>query len=304
MDKDDEEKVTIKKKFKQTPYYAILCKIIETMHENKIYLLSFVISFVFIVTVSVYNIARGEALYNDVKPNKKDDIIYNVDDINIKSYVGYYKRDVILDEEIKVNDRLSIKDYKLVYEIKEDKTIIKYFYIDKLGYKKIWEDKLVYSSSEDAKYLSSHGINFLFSYSSMKETDGDTYVSDKNMKFTNEINDFDVSFDKDNILILTNDNLYSLNESSVKDILGEFKSNGGTLNKRVYKSSKEDVYNIIVFYNEENRNCYSDFQGEDDSLVYRIYTYNYKTKEKQMKVSRNKSDNCKSFDEDIKLLKE
>ena len=252
-------------------------------------------------------------------------------EVDVSDYIGIYSREVKLTEPITLNETCKIESYKFLYQVKKDKTITKYFMNDCAGTIKMWSDKASYVSSGGAKYISANKISYLFSPTSMKEVDGETYNIDnsittikENTNKDNEVYFYDdniVIKDKTNLVLLKgNTVLYNLNSNYIA--FGNINNytrldftitanNGGNVETRVYKAGATNQFNFIVFSNNDSKNnCYTEFNEDDeDSLVYTIYSIKYNTSsnnfdEAKKILSRNKSEKCDNYEDDLKNLEE
>lgn len=299
----------------------------KKLKSDKLYLLSFLITLVLLGFFFYSNIKESDGLYkystkNNIDETQDNDVSAGVDsnlnkkttdsDIDVSDYVGIYSREVDLNESVKLNDSCIINSYKVVYQIKKNKSIAKYFYNECIGTIKMWDSNLAYVSSGGARYISAKDTNYLFASNTMKEVDGETYTMDDDIDSIKEktnVKNIDLTFDEGNIIIMTYDNLYLISGSNVGFKLGEtYKNNGGDLEQRVYKSSTKYKYNFIVFSNEEKRNCYDETIVED-KLLYTIYSVKYNKTDKKFGavktvVSRNVNDLCTNYDDDMDLLNE
>ncbi len=309
----------------KNPYYLFFTLVIKRLKEDKLYMFSFIVTVSFLVLFSLYNISEADGLYNDSKDKVTDKVSESSDDtlgvgvqkeevLDIKDYIGIYSNEVILDTPLTINDKCIIDSYKVAYQIKKDKTIRKYFINDCVGTVEMWKGSLSYVSNGGARYISANDYYYLFAASSMKEVNGDTFKIDDDLSsLKNKVSlaNAEVHFDNKNVLIMTYDSLYAINGSNAVNVLSEYKSNGGSLNKRVYKSDNKRQYNFIVFNNGEDLSCYDDTKSSDfvDGELYKIYTIKYNSetgvfnKAKEI-ISRNKSDGCTYYNDDIEALKE
>lgn len=303
---------------KKNPYLLFLSFVVNKMKEDKLYFLSFIITLIFVILFSIYNIYEAEGLYKhkDDKPIKNETVVYqsNEDVLDIKDYIGIYSKEIILDNALVINDSCTIDAYKIAYQIKKDKSIAKYFVSDCVGTVEIWKDKLNYVTTGGARYISANNLNYLFASSSMKEVDGDTFTIDDDLtslKNNIKLKNSNVYFEGKGIILMTNNNLYLLNGEMGTNVLADYQSNGGNLDKLVYKSDIKRQFNFIVFYNEENVNCYTSVDGVEvvDGSLYKIYSIKYNidsntfNKPKEI-ISRNKSAGCDVLEEDLALLTE
>ena len=283
------------------------------LKENKLYLLSFLITLGFIVFSSCDRVKDSEGFYSfkfnkeDVVDKKSDEGTTSAtanDEVDVKNYIGVYSREVNLIDAIKVGS-CSLDSYKIVYQIRNDRTITKYFYNSCLGTIKIWSEELKYASSSGARYISANNIYFLFGNSGMKEVDGFTYKLDssENMKENKKVKDVDLYFYDNNIVLLLNDNLVLVDGDTISyNLKDEYKSNGGNLDKLVYKMD-DYTYKFIVFSSGDAKSCYD--SSNDDSLNYTIYSITYDTDNKKFGnvkeiVSRKISDGCSLYKTDLK----
>jgi len=291
----------------------------EKLRTDKLFLLSFFVTLVFLCFLCYKTLRDSKSSYpgfiNNIIPSKeetkKDDNSNVIVDetLDIRDYVGIYSRDVELASNVVLSDTCSFKDYKYIYQIKKDKTINKFLYNDCLGVIKVWSDKLDYVSSGGTKYIGTQSIHFLFSGTSMKEVDGDTYRLDENISTLKEnvlINNLKVYIKDNNVVFMNSNKLIIMKNSSVLFDYNTLGNNGGNLNRLVYRID-ENNYKFIVFSNKENMNCYD----KDSSLdvVYKIYAITY-DKEKQAfndpkeLVSRTHNDGCANWKDDLALLEE
>ncbi len=315
----EEKKIEINKeenkKEKRINYFNVF---INGLKSNKLYLLSFVITLLFFVISSVSRVKDSEGIFhfntnNDSNELNNDSGTQSVsatvsDELDVTDYVGIYSREVTFSNSFKLNT-CTIDSYKILYQIKKDKSIFKYFYNDCIGTILIWNDELGYASSSGARYINSHDTNYLFGTESVKEVDGYAYKLDNSftsLKENQKVNDLDISFYDSNIVLSLKDDLFVINGNSVSFHLNEaFENKGGNLDKRVYP--KDNEYQFIVFYNNEKKNCYDDVLT--DELNYEIYSLKYNSDDKKFNdyvklVSRNKIDGCSLYKDDLKSLED
>lgn len=303
---------------KSNPYFLFLSFVVNKMKEDKLYFLSFVVTLAFVLVSSIYNISKAEGIYKDDKKEevKSTEVVSEVEDevLDIKGYIGIYSKEIILDEPLEVSETCFVDAYKIAYQIKKDKSIAKYFVNDCIGTVEIWKDKLGYVSAGGARYISANNVNYLFAATSMKEVDGDTFKIDDDLstlKTNIKLKDSNVYFEGKGIILMTKNNLYLFNGEVGTNVLSDYQSNGGNLDRLVYKSDTKRQFNFIVFSNEEKVNCYTSVDGVSvvDGLLYKIYTIKFNSdttsfnKPKEI-VSRNKSALCDVFEEDMLTLEE
>ena len=323
----NDELVTKKKKDKsENPYYLFVTFVIKRLREDKLYLISFIITLLTVIVFSIFKVQDAEGYYEKNKPVNNASVSTNVDNSNksdvtleldVSDYVGIYSKEFSLESSLVLSDTCSINSYKLVYQVKKDKSIIKYFVNDCVGNIKIWSDKLDYVSNGGARYISANDINFLFSTNHMKEAYGDTFNIDDDISSIKEkklLKDYDTSFLGTNIILHGNKELIAIKGNKVSfKLTDNYVSNGGGLDKLVYKSSIKNQYNFIVFANEENANCYGaasiTVPTFNDGINYKIYTIKFNTEKDSFNdpkeiISRNKVDGCNLFNEDLETLKE
>lgn len=323
---DNTEAIKEKKDKKKNPYYLFLTFVIKKMKEDKLYLLSFIITVLFVGVFSLYKVNEADGLYkhkkdevvdNNVTPTIKPDVNAQVSDVlDVSDYVGIYSREVVLDEPIVVSDTCSLTSYNVLYQIKKDKTIKKFFSNECVGNLLIWEDTLAYVSNGGARYINANDTNFLFSATNMKEIDGSAYKLDDditNVKVVNKIKNVDIDFIDNKIIIKLIDDLVLLHENVIDYRLSDsYINNGGDTKERVFKI-EDYKYKFILFENNEKKNCYSEVDLADPNFVdgpsYKIYSIEYSSKDGKFKavkeiVSRDKSVKCDVFNEDLESLKE
>lgn len=323
----NEELDTKKKKNKnENPYYLFFTFIVKRLKEDKLYLLSFIITLITVAIFSIFKVQDAEGYYEKNKPINNESVSTNVDNSNksnveleldVSDYVGIYSKEFSLESPLVLSDTCSINSYKLVYQVKKDKSIIKYFVNDCVGNVKIWNDKLDYVSNGGARYISANDINFLFSTNHMKEAYGDTFNIDDDIGSVKEkkiLKDYDISFLGTNIILHGNKELVAIKGNQVGfKLTDNYVSNGGNLEKLVYKSSIKNQYNFIVFENGEEGNCYGAASVTvptfTDGANYKIYTIKFNIEKDSFNdpkeiISRNKVDGCNLFNEDLETLKE
>ncbi len=328
------EKKEQEKEKKNNPSYLFLTFFIKRLKEDKLYLFSFIITLVFLGIFSFKKLQSTDGYYdrkNDTKVNdnavvptvntdlNQDDKNNTQisDELDITDYIGIYSKEITMSSPVVINNTCSITSYKLVYQIKKDKSIIKYFMNDCAGTIKIWEDKLNYVSSGGARYISANNINYLFSSNNMKEVDGDTYKVDDEVnviKINKKINDLNLYFLDSNVVLVTNTDLISIKGSSINYQLSQkYEVNRNVLDKIVYESSTKNQFKFIIFNKEETKTCYDseELVGDEfkDDLMYKIYLIKYDeetqtlSEEKEI-ISRNKTDGCEKYKDDLENLKE
>lgn len=323
---DSTQSVKEKKDKRKNPYYLFLSFVIQKMKEDKLYLLSFIITVLFVVIFSLYKVNEADGLYkhkkdevvdSNVTPTLKPDVNTQTNDIlDVSDYVGVYSREVVLDEPITISDSCSLTSYNILYQIKKDKTIKKFFSNECIGNVLIWEDTLAYVSNGGARYINANDTNFLFSATNMKEVDGSAYKLDSditNVKENNKIKNVQFVFFEKNIIIKTFEDLVLLHENVIDYKLSDgYPNKGGDTSERVFKI-EDNVYKFIVFENNEKKNCYTEVDINDSSFVngpsYKIYSVEYSIKEGKFKaakeiVSRDKTVDCDVFNSDLASLKE
>lgn len=304
--------------------YVLFVSLFRNLRENKLYFLSFVITVFSIFLFSIIKVQEAEGIYNKHNlevdksnvPVSKEENNTNVvvDEIDVSDYIGIYSKEFVLTTPITVSETCKVDSYKLVYQVKKDKTITKYLYNSCIGTIQIWSDKVGYISSGGARYISANKVNYLFSPTSMKEVDGETYSTDNtisSLKNNKKVKNVDFYFYGDNIVIRTDTNLLHLKGSNINyNLQDKFTNNGGNLKKIVYKAGASNQFNFIIFSNGDDNTCYSNYDAStEDSLVYKIYSIKYDSEnnsfntEKEL-VARYKSDKCENYETDLKILDE
>lgn len=303
---------------------------IDRLKHDKLYLFSFIVTLIFIGFFSISKLKQTEGYYdkkndnnvvdNNVTPtvdtdlNKEED---NSVELDVLDYVGIYSREVIMSSPVVLDNTCSVTSYKVVYQIKKDKSITKYLINDCVGTIKIWSDKLRYVSSGGARYISANGINYLFSNTNMKEVDGEAYKIDDDISMLKEnkkIKNTEVYFKNNNIIFMTNKDLILVKGNLINyQLSNNYTSNGGNLEKIVYKSDIENQFNFIIFDSNAKKECFTIDEISDasfkDGINYKIYTIKYNENEevfgnpKEILV-RDKSAGCDLYKEDLELLKE
>ena len=313
------EVLTTKKEKKTNTAYLFGKAFGERLRTDKIFLLSFFITIVFLGNLAYGKLRNSEGAYpgfvNRIMDNDKTDEESNqpsaaVNEVlDISDYVGVYSKEVTLNSEIVLSNSCKLDSYKIVYQIKKDKTINKYFFNDCLGVVKMSSDKLDYVTSGGTKYIGTEKQHFLFSGTKMQEVAGDTFKLDDNISSLKEkinVSDLNLVFYDGSIVLLSSNNLIQIRANNVLFNLNDkYSSVGGDLKQRVYKID-DDNYRFIVFSNDEKVHCYE--ESEEDALVYKIYSIKYNNEEnvfgeaKEL-ASRSKTDGCTNWDKDLDILK-
>ncbi len=316
----DGESFLPEKKEKRTSYAYLFGKAFgEKLRTNKLFLISFLITLLFICLFGYRTLRNSKGSYPSFvdriipgeKEEKKDDESNVVvkEELDIRDYIGIYSRDVELSAKVVLSDSCEMSGYKYIYQIKRDKTINKFLYNDCLGTIKVWSDKLDYVTSGGTKYIGTNDVHFLFSGTSMKEVDGETYKLDDNINSVKEnvlLNNIKIYLKDNNVVFINSNNLIIMKNSSVLLDYKTYNNEGGNLNKLVYRVD-DNNYKFIVFKNKENVNCYENSSSEEE--VYKIYSVTY-DKDKQSfnepkeVVSRIRKDRCTNWKEDLALLEE
>lgn len=323
-----QDKVVIKKNKNRNTTYLVFKAFLERLKEDKLYFVSLIITIVFFSLFSINKLATTDGYYDkktensEVNANSNNDTTKKEDETTVKSdavdvtgYVGIYSREVVLTTGVKVNDTCSIDDYKLVYEIKSNKKIAKYLMNDCLGTIKIWEGTLTYVSSGGARYISANNINFLFSASSMKEVDADTYKIDEDITSIKEnrlLKNTDISFYNNNFIINTPDDLILIKGSNIGyQLKANYNTSSDSTNKTVFKTNTNGTYKFIGFSDSANTKCLNDNELADieEKELYKVYSIKYNedkeafNKAKEL-FTRKNTDGCRGLEEDIATLNE
>lgn len=305
--------------FTKDNFYARLFRaFFVKMKSDKLYMLSFIITVLFLGAFSLYNIYESEGLYKvSKKEEEKIDVVDVTDELDISDYVGYYSKEYSLNRDIYYNESCSFDSYKIVYRIKSDNKILKYFVNDCVGTVLISSDSLSYLDDGSAKYVNANGRNYLFSATGMREIDGESYLIDKTIKSLKHDQNYgssSVNFVNDDIIVSSVDNLYLIKKNKVDYVLSDdYILNTIFLDKSVYSSVEEDLtFKFIVFNKDLEFACYEEDYLISDSFVdgpsYTIYSISYNEKNGSFDkvkeiVSRTKSSGCIVFNSDLESLK-
>lgn len=321
-----------KKKKKNNPSYLLFKHFITRLKEDKLYFLSFIITIAFFGIFSLSTLKKTEGYYDRKKDSSVDTNVTvpadptlknptteetpaKSDDIDVSDYVGIYSREIALTEPLKITSTCEIKSYKYIYKINQDKTITKYLINDCLGTIKIWSDKLSYVSTGGARYISANNINFLFSASSMKEVDADTYKIDDDIdtiRENNKISSLETHFYNNSIILNTKKDLILIKGNTVSYQLSkEYNTETKLLDQTVFQSSKDNVFRFISYEDkDETTKCVtSDSDTEDTKTLYKTYSIKYNEEEatfgkpKEI-IERDNKTTCDILDEDIASLSE
>ncbi|HAB66396.1 MAG TPA: hypothetical protein DCE23_03415 [Firmicutes bacterium] len=325
----EEQKPKTKKKNNTT--YQLFKHFATRLKEDKLYFFSFIVTIVSLLIFSLTTLKDTEGYYDRKNSNidstvtvpadptlknpAADETPAKSDDIDVSDYVGIYSREVTLSEPLKLGT-CEVRSYKYVYKIKEDKTITKYLMNDCIGTIKIWSDKLTYISTGGARYISANKINFLFSASSMKEVDAETYKIDEDIdliKENNKIPNLETYFYSNSIILNTGKDLILIKGNTIfYQLSKKYNTDIKILDKTVYKSSKDNLFRFIAYDNkDELSRCYdeTDLNDIDKKDLYKIYSIKYNEedisfdKEKEI-VSRSTTDGCQTLNEDLASLSE
>lgn len=318
------------KKSKNNSAYQFILHFIKRLKEDKLYLFSFIITVVFLAFFSLKALEDTEGYYDrkskEQENNKvtvpTDPTITNPgaeepaksDDVDISNYIGIYSREITLTEPLTIDSTCKIDSYKYVYRIQSNKTITKYLTNSCLGTIKIWSGTLTYVSSGGARYISANNINFLFSASSMKEVDADTYKLDEDIDTIRENNkkpNINTYFYNNNIILKTTKDLIHIKGNSTNYVLSEkYNTNTPLLEETVFKATNDNVFRFIAYDSEtEEKKCYKEGEVTEEKSLYKTYSikFNEETssfnKEKEI-VSRNNTVSCETLNEDITSLSE
>ena len=305
--------------------YLFFTFFVKKIREDKLYFISFIITILFFTVFSVSKVREAEGIYSNIEKvvnsnNETSSQTVNnnlTEEVDVSNYIGIYSKEYLMSEEIFINNSCSVTSYKIVYQIKKDKSIAKYLVNDCFGTIEMWNGKLSYVSTDGARYISANNINYLFSVSSMKEVDGETYKVDNELsvlKPKQKVKDVEFLFYYNNVILLLNDNLLHIKGDEILyNLKNNYINNGGKLDKKVYKSDIKNQFKFIIFNNGEEKNCYTTSDLSDslfeDGIGYKIYTINYDLVANRFLsakeiISRDKSALCDVFNEDLKLLKE
>ncbi len=259
--------------------------------DNKLYLLSFIITIVVLGYGLSYILRDSDGLVT--KRNKAQLQILKELEEEKKKDNGYYSFNVVLNKKVDIGT-CSITSYSYIYEV-DDNKMTKYFSNHCLGTIKLLKDNRPIIN------------NYSF------KIDDITYTKDSSVTKIVEDSNSSVNlyFYNNNIILLSDDDLVLLNNNEVSYISSElYKSSGGNISKRYYKSKEEDTFKYIVFYNNEDVSCYDEIDpNKKDEVVYDIYQIHYNTllngfDEPKKITSRNKGNFCLNYDSDIDLLKQ
>jgi len=294
----------------------IIVNIFKNLFNNKLYLFSFIIVMLFF-GYTIYNkINSSEGLYfskasnssgTEVSTTVDSNLSNSTSEVDISDYVGIYSREINLNEDITLSNSCTIDSYELVYRIKRDKSITKYFYSECFGTIKLWSDTLSYDDSSNTKYLSANDINFLLASGSIKEVDGETYIEDDDITSLKEktlLKNVSLDVYGNNFIFLTVTNIIQVKGNTVNfNLNSKYMNNGGSLEKYIYKN--DNTYKFIIFSNGEDNNCYDN--NKSNSELYSIYEITFdKDKEEfgeaKKIITRTYSDGCDNLEEDLATL--
>ena len=287
--------------------------------SDKLYIICFTITVVFLLIATANkfhqeNVKNGpiinDASVKEITPITPEEVPV----LDISDYVGVYSRNITMKTPVYVNPFCSVDSYKYIYQIKSDKKINKYYYNSCIGSILIKSDESNYVSYNGGRYIGTEEMNFSFAPNILKEVDGYTYKIDEDIiviKEDKRIDDVILDFYADNIVITTNNNLYLINENSIKyqlpnDYLNTFHS----LDKTVYKSNIKYQYNFITYKDESADYCYT-FTDENEAtkndIAYSIYSIRYDVNSNKFMdikevLVRTKEESCANYAKDLKLL--
>ena len=306
--------------------------ILKRILADKLYLVCFSITVLFFLVITTTKIHKDNLRIKSLNESplikqinsSTNNETEKITELDISDYVGIYSREIKMNTPVEVNELCQVDSYKYVYQIKSDKTINKYFYNSCIGSILIKSDKLNYVYYGGARYIGTTDMNFIFGLNILKEVDGYSYKIDEDIVVIREdkkIDDVELDFYSDNIVIMTYNNLYLLNDKEIKyQIPDEYQNNGGNLEKRFYKSEIKHQYNFITFKNGHQDICYNFPQSEEQTsedapqdlatdIAYGIYSVRYDVNTNKFMgikeiVVRTKQESCLKYEEDLKLLVE
>ena len=257
------------------------------LREDKLYLLSFIITLVFVVISAILFLEHSEGIITKRKNANMKKVIKNV----VSNDLLVYKYKVELNREIKVGT-CDVSSYYFILQGKNNK-YDRYFMNDCLGTKLL--NKNITKVSIKGKELT---------YKNIAYTKDDKKVSETTT-------DIDIEVYNDNVILMSDDNLVLLENGNIKYISSDLYNNdGGNLEKRFYKSNRNYTYNFIIYSNGIEENCPIIEAAEEkkEDLVYTIYSVSYDINSNKFLdplelVSRKNKDLCNHFNEDLELLK-
>lgn len=307
----------ITKEQKETKY-----SFLKRCLSDKLYIICFTITILFFLIIASNKIQRNnttsvnapkDAAVKEIAPiNNGEEII----ELDISDYVGVYSRTITMNKPIYINAFCTIESYKYIYQIKSDKTINKYYYNSCIGSILIKSDKLNYVTYSGSRYIGTEEMNFAFEPNILKEVDGYIYKIDEDIVVIKEdkrLDDVNLDFYADNIVITTKNNLYLVQEKDLKyELNDEYLNTFYPIDKTVYKSNIKYQYNFITYKEESNDYCYT-FTEENENtkndIVYYIYSVRYDVNTNKFMdikevIARTKEESCSNYNKDLNLLNE
>lgn len=308
-----EDVLDIKKLIPRRKSYKVLLlsSFLKELKENRLFFICFIITILFVSIFSSNKVKEADGAFtsNDkVVENDKTVVDKNTNDkFDVSEYVGYYVKTFKLDEDIKYGECI-ISEYDYVYEVKKDNTIAKYFYSKCSGSVLIHKDTLGYIKGDNTRNIGSKSFIYVFKDNNMSEIDGLTYIKNNNYELdgnTKVVEGINIKFYKDMYILEGLKELYLVNGKRIERKI-EVNS---LLTKSVFR--KGNIYSYIVYNEEESQSCYDPSLiaevGFVDKEAYRIYSleFNEDTLEfskETLKVTRNRSDNCDTLNDDLTRL--
>lgn len=234
------------------------------------------------------------------------------DKLDTSKYKGTYSVSVNLDSPIVLDEDRTINSYNLVYKIENDNVISKYIVIPDIFSYKLFSGVLEYKVSGTTKYITANDMNYKFVDNSIVEENGKTYALDKTISPSDNkvyVDDTKIYLTSNNgLILLKNNNIFLINDTSSYTLPDEYKNNGGELLDRFYEYG-DLQFKFIVFRNGESKNCYDEIVSDtaSEEILYQIYMIKYNAETRsfdnpELLQTRYKNTNCDTYKSDIKNL--
>ena len=141
----------------------------ERLRTDKFFLLSFLITLAFLGYISYQRLKNSQGSYynlikqmvneedSDKDKNSNSNVVVD-EELIVTDYVGVYSREIALTDSIKLSNSCTLDSYKVVYQVKKDRSINKFFFNECLGVFKLWSGKLDYVYVSGTKYIGTEDL--------------------------------------------------------------------------------------------------------------------------------------------------
>ena len=292
----------------------VLDSFIKRLKEDKLYLISFIITILAITIFSSNKVRDANGMFNSNKNNNevKEEVNEKIDEkLDVTNYVGTYVKSIKLEKSFAYEDNCEITKYDLVYQIKSDNSINKYFNSECTGNVLIDSDTLGYVMALNTKNIGTTSNIYLFNNNKLNEIDGYTYTKNNKYEIDEDINSLsstNLIFHRDKFIIYGANYLYFINGEEIET---EIVNSNSLLSKSIFRVGTTSDFKYIVYDKEETTTCYVPSLvievGFEDKESYSIYSISYDESissftEPKREVVRKRSDTCDTLNDDLASL--